>query len=129
MKKILYFSFVTVIIVIIHVSCHKSNTNKNCGCDSPTIQTVDSVGGTLYFDSTKKKYYITSGTPGLQTVLYICDTSFSQLQSIVRTPPDHVNSSYWVNFSGNMKKFCVPDSIVGYFDFMNNIQLTNIQKQ
>ncbi|MBS1620393.1 MAG: hypothetical protein JST10_09105 [Bacteroidetes bacterium] len=130
MKKMICPVALAIIVVITtNVGCHKSSANKNCGCDSPTIQTVDSISGTLYFDSSLKKYYITSGTPGLQTRFTICDTSFSPLQAIVRTPPDHISSSYWIIFSGDVKKFCIPDSIVGYFDFMNNIQLAKIKKQ
>ena len=127
MKKIIYLMVSIALTSISLLQCKKKDIS-DCGCNSPAIQTVDSVSGTLYFDSSLKEYYIISGIPGLQSKLYICDSTFSQLQSIVRTPPDHVNSSYGILFSGNMKNYCKSDTLI-YLDFMYNIQLTNIKKQ
>lgn len=123
----IFSAIVFAIIIMLSFESCKKNTIANCGCNSPTIQTVQSIRGTLYLDKSLKEYYILSGTPGLQSKLYICDSSFSQLQAIVKTSPDHVNSSYWVIFSGDLKNYCPSDTVI-YLDFMRNIQLTAIEK-
>jgi hypothetical protein len=132
MKKILYFSFILASIALA-ISCHKSNSKPDCGCDSPPLQNITNISGSLSYSSkgtspyntTQKQYVITTGVPGLLSDYFICDTSFSQLQSIIDT---NRNIKYPVIFSDTVKKFCSSDTLF-YLDFNYNIQLTNIQKQ
>jgi len=124
MKQTL-FVILTFLILIIFIitSCSKSNI-PNCGCNSPTIQNVDSMIGTLKFDSSSKQYYITLGYISLYAV---CDSNFTQLRSIVNG--NNQNISYQVLFSGNVTKYCIPDTIIGYNYNMYNIQLTKIKQK
>ena len=69
-----------------------------------------------------KKYEVEIGS----TDYFICNTSFAQMKSIIDT---NQNIMYPVIFSGNVNKFCVPDSIAGYIDMRYNIKLTNIIKR
>jgi len=124
MKTIrLFISIIILLICPIIFSCQKGST-PNCGCDSPILQNLPSTTGTLYYDNTKKQYSIVVGTPGLLSRYVLCDTTISQLQSIVSTNRD---STYHVLFSGYVKNFC-PDPNLVYLDFMFNIELTAITK-
>jgi len=103
----------------------KKGSQASCGCDSPTIQSLDSVSGTLQYDSLDKAYVVIIGVPGLYNYYFICDTTSTQIKNI--TAGNH-NTSYGVSFSGNVTNYCVPDTIVGYFDSRYCIKLTNIIK-
>jgi hypothetical protein len=117
--------FISLILLAL-ASCHKT-LQQNCGCNFSKINTVDNINGTLYHDSSQNKYYIIYGNPGLQVKAYICNSSFSEFQSIVSSPPDHVSDSYWIVFSGDLKDYCKNTSIF-YLDIMRNIDLTSIKK-
>jgi hypothetical protein len=118
MKRI----FISVIVFVIFIiACKKSPQGPSCGCDSPTIQTIESHAGTLKYDSIGREYYIIE--PYINEYV-ICDSSFSQLQSIIKSNPITTHN---VIFSGNLEKFCIPDSIAGYIYDMSNIKLTNIK--
>lgn len=125
MKKMPYLLLI-IVLIINSLSCHKSNINKDCGCNSQTIQTINEWKGYLFFDNTQKKYEVQIGSPGGSANYFICDTTFPQLQSIIDT---NRAITYNVIFSGNVKKFCVPDSIVAYISQMYDIELTNLTKQ
>lgn len=126
MKKLITpLIFSIVIITILASSCHKSDSTSNCGCNSKTIQTVNEWKGYLFFDSIQNKYEIQIGVPGLFSDYFICDSTISQLHSIIDT---NRMFRYYVLFSGDVKTFCVPDTIAGYIDNMNNIKLTGITK-
>lgn len=124
---------IIVIPTIVIISCTKSKSKPDCGCDSPPLQSLTNVKGSLSYstrgtspyNTTQKQYVITTGVPGLLSDYFICDTSFSQLQLIIDT---NRNITYPVIFSGVVKKFCKSDTLF-YLDFNYNIQLTNIQKQ
>lgn len=106
-------------------ACHKNTNNKACGCDTPTIQTIDQSNGNLFYNNNQKKYEIQIGAPGGAANYFICDSTFPQLHSIIDT---NRALTYQVAFSGNIKTFCVPDSVAGYIDQMYNIELTKIEK-
>jgi hypothetical protein len=132
MKTSLFYS-VAFIIILINAGCRKSNSNKDCGCDSSTLKSIANINGSLSYstrgtspyNTSQKHYVITTGIPGLISDYFVCDSSFSQLQLIVDT---NRNITYPVIFSGIVKKFCSVDTLI-YLNFNYNIQLSNIQKQ
>ena len=125
MKKIIYLMVSIALTSISLLQCKKKDIS-DCGCNSPAIQNINKWKGYLFFNTSQKKYEIQIGVPGLLSDYFICDTSFSQFQSLIDT---NRHITYPVIFSGDVNKFCVPDTIVGYFNNVYNIQLTNIKKQ
>lgn len=127
MKKIIYTFIYTVAIVIIIdlISCNKSKSKPDCGCNSAAIESAQEWKGYLFFDSSQKRFKIQIGVPGLYSNYFICDTTFPELHSIIDS---NRILKYYVLFSGNATKFCVPDTIVGYIDKVYNISLTNLKK-
>jgi hypothetical protein len=121
MKKKYLFKLIVLATIISVVSC-KKRAASDCGCDSQPIQSINEWKGYLFFNAPEKKYEVEIGS----TDYFICNTSFAQMKSIIDT---NQNIMYPVIFSGNVNKFCVPDSIAGYIDMRYNIKLTNIIKR
>jgi hypothetical protein len=121
--------FALFFICFLLLSCHKDDPVPTCGCDSPTINTVNNQTGVLkknsgdfkttVFDS---EFYIESINGSFSSYSGICNPS--NLNGIV--VPENVAVN--VTFSGDIKKICnTPNSIpeVSYTD----IKLTQIQKK
>ena len=126
-KNNLFIIPIALVIIIFTFSCSKSSS-PTCGCNSATIhtiQSIDSFKGTLYYYNMNNNYSIIYGTPGVQKNFMICNTNFTQLRSLGSFNRD---TTYWVNFSGEVKQYCIPDSIAGYINEPYNIILSNITK-
>lgn len=116
--------FILCFVAITSSACNKNNAE--CGCNSPTINTITNLKGTLnYYSNNKREISIVVGSPSSLTVFVICDTTNIELQSILRPNRDSV---YHVLFSGNVKSFCPCDTLI-YLDSRNVIQLTSIIPQ
>jgi hypothetical protein len=97
---------VLIAIYLILIQCKKS-TSATCGCDSPVVNSLSNVQGQLYFDSSKKQYYI--NTPGIEEVRnFICDTTSSSLKPFLDSAK---KNSAAVIVSAQQRAFCVPDTI------------------
>jgi len=106
-------------------SSQKINSTFYCGCDSPTIQKLDSVSAIMEFDSINKNYYILLGNPGIFNHFVICDTTALDFQNVVN---HNRNYYYYILFSGNVSHFMY-DTTMNYIDIMYNIKLTKIKNQ
>lgn len=125
MKKFLVSLFLILLSCYTLSSCKKTKSNPECGCNSVTIQTIEGWKGYVFFSNSEKKYEVQIGVPGLYSNYFVCDTAFSELHLIIDT---NRTFKYYVLFSGDVTKFCVPDTIAGYIDQMYNIRLSNIKK-
>ena len=118
-----YVNCTLIVVMLISILSPACKKTPDCGCDSPTTETVINIPGALnYYYTVKNEISIVSGSPGLLTVFVICDTSDAALRSILKPKRDSV---YQVNFSGIVKKFC-PEAGVAYLDVQKAIQLTSI---
>ena len=116
---------------MISVGCQKSNTNNDCGCNSPTIETISEWKGYLLFNTTENRYEIQTGAVGGHSDYFICNPSFVKSQLDIDTTE---KISYSVIFSGVVKKFCTDNTLI-YIDNphynvnLNKIQLTNSKQE
>jgi hypothetical protein len=77
--------------------------------------------GQLYFDSSKRQYYI--NTPGIDEVRnFICDTTSSSLKSFLDSAK---KNSAAVIVSAQQRTTCVPDSITPIGKWYN-INITSL---
>jgi hypothetical protein len=121
MKYLLCF----VIIFTVSTSfleCKKSKA-QSCGCDSPIMETYNSVIGKLSYNAYLKQYFILGGGNSIDgRENYICDTSFPGLQPFLDSARIF---SPTVTFSGQVRNFCFSDTLI-YLTEVTNISITQI---
>jgi hypothetical protein len=108
-------------ISILFWECKKSS--QSCGCDSPVVDTYDSISGTLEYDPYLKQYSILAGGTNVDgRGNIICDTTVPGLQPFLDSARIF---SAAVTFSAQIKIFCYSDTNI-YIGERRNINITKI---
>ncbi len=114
-----------VILLTISTSfleCKKSKS-QSCGCNSPVIETYNSLIGDLEYNFYTKQYSINGGGNSIDgRVNIICDTSIPGLQPFLDSARIFNPT---VTVSGQVREYCTPDTI-SFMGEVRNISITKI---
>lgn len=120
-KTILFFSFLTIGLLILGSRCHKQKMDPGCGCKTDSVWhyvTYNNFGGYayragLFYDTFQKQndWFVSVGIPGTNNgaLLKICNKELPSVRAIT----DTISNKYQgvpILFSGKLKKLCQGES-------------------